>query len=72
MNWESSTDIYILPYVKYRVGGKHRKLSSTLYDDPEQEDGEAPRGRGDVYTSGSFMLLCNRNLHNTVKQLSSN
>ena len=31
-----------------------------------------PRGRGHVYTYGRFMLMCGRNQHNIVKQLSFN
>ena len=64
MNWESSIDIYILPYVKYVVGGKHRKLSSTLYDDLKGWDGEVEggsRGRGYMYTYSWLILLYSRN-----------
>ena len=40
--------------------------------DGVEVEGEVSRRREHMYTCGSFMLICGRNQHNSVKQLSSN
>ena len=79
-DWESSVETYTLPYVKQMASGNLLcdTGSSTQCSGQSRGVGWGGKweggsgGRGHMYTCGWFMLMCGRNQHNIIKQLSSN